>query len=208
MPASTIGTSPSLSIIRVSIVGAGRSGLWRPKTGAGSCECAQVAVLRNEQNALTDDLAARFAALEREQPDRCVPMGVSLAAATGRRASTLAVKPMVVDRAWVLGELRKCLHALSLDGDRALSCAPPGSCRADELALDYDNFLSAAMGSFEKEFTPDQVAALRRVDELLSAMSGHSHEDLWTDEAVRSHPRWQEVRSEARQAVEVLGWQE
>jgi len=115
---------------------------------------------------------------------------------------------MSVDRAWIFGELRKCLCALSLDGDRALACAPSGSCKADELALDYDNFLAAALGSFESEFTPEQLAALRRVDVLLSGMSGQHHEDLWTEEAVRSHLRWLEVRSEARHAVKALGWEE
>jgi hypothetical protein len=115
---------------------------------------------------------------------------------------------MSIDRQWVFGELRGCLQALALDGDRALACVPSGSCRADELALDYDNFLSAALGNFEREFTLEQVVALRRVDELLSDMSGEEQRDLWTDEAVRSHPRWQEVRFHARAAVRVLGWEE
>ena len=115
---------------------------------------------------------------------------------------------MSVDRTWIFGELKRCLHALASDGDRALASAPPGSCRADELALDYGNFISAAFGSFERDFTSEQVVALRRVDELLSAMSSEDQSDLWTDEAVRLHPRWQEVRSLARAAVRVLGWEE
>jgi hypothetical protein len=115
---------------------------------------------------------------------------------------------MSVDRAWVLGELRKSLQALSRDGRAALESAPLGSCKADELALDYENFVSVALGSFADEFTPEQVSALRHVDDLLSAMSGTDHEDLWTDEAVCSHPRWHEIRSEARRAMTGLGWEE
>ena len=54
----------------------------------------------------------------------------------------------------------------------------------------------------------EQQTALRRVDDLLSAMSGPDHRALWTDDAVCTHPRWAEVRSQARRAVTALGWEE
>ena len=114
---------------------------------------------------------------------------------------------MPLDSAQVLRELQKSLLALARDGRAALASVPDGCCKADELALDYRNFVSASLGSFPDEFTAEQAAALRCVDEMLSAMSGRDHGDLWTDEAVCSHPRWHEVRSQARRAMTALGWE-
>ena len=115
---------------------------------------------------------------------------------------------MPLERPSLIGELRKSLHVLAHDGRDALACAPEGSCKADELALDYSNDLAAALGNFAREFTAEQQAALRRVDDLLSAMSGPNHGALWTDDAVCTHPRWAEVRSQARRAVTALNWEE
>jgi hypothetical protein len=113
---------------------------------------------------------------------------------------------MSVDRTSLLEGLRTSLKALSEEGATAISSVPQGSCRPDELALDYDNFLSAVLGNFVREFTPEQVSALRHVDDLLSAMSGPAHRDLWTEEAVCSHVRWREVRSAAQGARSALKW--
>jgi len=115
---------------------------------------------------------------------------------------------MPVDKPAPFRALRKSLQALAGDGRDALASAPQGSCKADELALDYGNDLSAALGSFAADLTSEQHAALRRVDDLLSAMSGPDHRDLWTDDAVCTHPRWHEVRSQARRAMTALGWKE
>jgi hypothetical protein len=76
------------------------------------------------------------------------------------------------------------------------------------LALDYSNDLAAALGSFAGEFTAEQQAALRRVDDLLSAMSGPDHGALWTDDAVCTHPQWAEVRLQARRALTALDWED
>jgi hypothetical protein len=108
---------------------------------------------------------------------------------------------MTVDRKWILEGLKSSLEALSHDGVAALELAPPGSCRPDELALKYDNFASAALANFANEFTSEQASILRRVNELLSDMSGPDNGSLWTEQAVCTHPRWREVRAEARRAV-------
>ena len=115
---------------------------------------------------------------------------------------------MPLERPSLVGELRKSLQALARDGRDALTCAPEGSCKADELALDYSNDLAAVLGIGAGEFTAEQQTALRRVDNLLSAMSGPDHGALWTDEAVCTHPRWAEVRSQARRALTAHGWEE
>jgi hypothetical protein len=94
---------------------------------------------------------------------------------------------MLLDRPSLVGELRRSLRALALDGRDALACAPEGSCGADELALDYSNYLGAALGNFPNAFTSEQQTALRRVDDLLSAMGGPDQKEIWTDEALCTH---------------------
>jgi hypothetical protein len=113
---------------------------------------------------------------------------------------------MTVDRDWLFRGLQASLRALALPGQEALATQPDGMCKADELALDYDHFLISVLGNFADEFTEAQAAALRRVDEALTEMSGPDNAELWTDAAVCSHPRWRHVRELARQAMDLLGW--
>lgn len=111
-----------------------------------------------------------------------------------------------VDREWLFQELRQSLKTLAAPGDQALATLPDRVVKADELALDYDNFVQAVLQNFGSEFTSDQSSKLSRINELLSLMSGATNADLWTDDAVRSNPRWEEVRREANEAIRLLGW--
>jgi hypothetical protein len=49
---------------------------------------------------------------------------------------------MLVDRDWLRRSLREELKLLAAPGDEALARLPKGCMKADELALDFDNFLS------------------------------------------------------------------
>ena len=111
-----------------------------------------------------------------------------------------------VNRQWNTSALRSLLQALASAGEVALAREPEGSCRADELALDYDNFVHAFVGNFGAELSAQQRSSLLRVDQLFGAMSGADQPELWTDDAVRRHPRWDEVRAAAQQALEALSW--
>ncbi len=111
-----------------------------------------------------------------------------------------------VHREWLTNQLRNLLRALASPGEVALSYEPDETCRADELALDYDNFVHALIGNFGVECTAEQRASLLRVDELFDAMTKARQPELWTDEAVRSHPRWAEVRAAAQTALDAMWW--
>jgi hypothetical protein len=113
---------------------------------------------------------------------------------------------MSSDRSRLNESLRGSLEALALPGDMALTRAPTGSARAEELALDYDNFLTAYRQRFATELTLQQLQALTQVNKLLSAMSGHANAELWTDEAVVVHERWKAVREAAGKAMSAMGW--
>jgi hypothetical protein len=103
--------------------------------------------------------------------------------------------------------LRETLRALAADGETALATQPIFTQQADELALDYEHWCSTAMSMFGSEFTSKQRDALRAVDHRLAAFSGADYASLWTEEAVKNHPMWEEVRTFARQALTLLGWE-
>lgn len=117
------------------------------------------------------------------------------------RMTTEGIKPK-----FILDGLRNVLQALAAPGDVTLALVPDGTVKADELALDFDNFGRAALESLESELTQAQRESLIVVDRLLSAMSGVRHADLWTEEAVRTHPKWQKVREAAKRALVDFGW--
>lgn len=113
-----------------------------------------------------------------------------------------------INREFILDGLREAVQALAAPGDVALALLPDGTVKADELALDFDNFGRATLQSLESELTQAQRESLVAVDRLLDAMSGARHADLWTEEAVRTHAKWQEVREAARRALADFGWDE
>ena len=111
------------------------------------------------------------------------------------------------NRDWVLWELKQCLRALATPGPIALSTEPDGAVKADELALDYDNFVTAALGNIPQEFTEQQREALSQVNDALAVMSGMVNAHLWTEDAVINHPAWEKVRILSRNALEIIGWE-
>lgn len=111
-----------------------------------------------------------------------------------------------MSRAFLQSELHALLRALAGPGRVALEHEPEGACRPDELALDFDNYCGAFLGNFGEALTSAQRDHLARLDALFNAMRGQDNAALWTEQAVCTHARWDEVRLAARQALDVLGW--
>lgn len=107
---------------------------------------------------------------------------------------------------FILDGLRQVLQLLAAPADVALAFYPDGTVKADELALDFDNFGRASLESSELELTEAQRASLIVIDQLLDAMTASRQDTLWTDEAVRTHPKWQGVREAAGRALPEFGW--
>ena len=53
--------------------------------------------------------------------------------------------------------------------------------------------------------TPDELAALRKIDAEFGRMSGPAHEELWTLEAIQQDESWSTIRRLAREALHALG---
>ena len=102
-------------------------------------------------------------------------------------------------------DLQLAVLALAQPADVQLSLYPDLVCKADELALEFDDGLKM-LGQDDK-FTDEQQASLQALDELLSRMSGEQNASFWTEEALGSDPTWEVVRSMAKAVVASFGWE-
>ena|SRR5687767_10551833 len=111
---------------------------------------------------------------------------------------------MDVDRDWLRRSLREQLELLAASADQTLARLANGCVKADELALDFDNFHHAYVGNFGGALSPDARAALHAIQQSFDCMSGQSNGELWTEEAVAAHPAWLEVRHQAARALKLF----
>jgi hypothetical protein len=103
-------------------------------------------------------------------------------------------------------KLERAVLALAQPADVQLSLYPDFVCKADELALDFEDGLCEMVGH-EEAFSPEQHRAIDALNDLLSSMGGELNAAFWTEDAVRTHPTWDEIRRLARDAVIVCGWE-
>lgn len=101
--------------------------------------------------------------------------------------------------------LEQAVVALAQSADVQLSLFPDFVCKADELALNFEDGLYEIVGH-EAELTTEQHEAVRHINALLASMSGKRNLALWTNDALRSHPVWENVRLAARTASIAFGW--
>jgi hypothetical protein len=102
--------------------------------------------------------------------------------------------------------LRSAVQDLALPPELGLSRKAAGTHRPDELALEFDDVYSAFVSNAAVLPTEEQLLALQALDSALAAMSGPENAPLWTESAVKTHPRWVEVRSLAATVLEVFAW--
>ncbi len=96
------------------------------------------------------------------------------------------------------------VRALAQSAGTQFTLFPPFVCVADELALEFEEQYgrvreqNVSLGRGE--------VAVRDLDKKLEEMSGPQHEELWTDDALRQEPDWEEIRVLARRVIDVMGW--
>lgn len=115
-------------------------------------------------------------------------------------------KTDLAEREWRIREFRNALLALAAEGEIALSVYSKSVLRPDELALDFDHWLTAVRGQHGLQFNARQSQVLSEIDSKLNGMSGRINAHLWTEDAVRNSPEWQQVRDLAREALALLEW--
>jgi hypothetical protein len=106
-------------------------------------------------------------------------------------------------RPFILDGLRQILQLLAAPADVALAYYPAVTVKADELALDFDNFGRAALENSDVRLTETQRESLNSVYESFDTIR---ERDLWTEEAVRTRPEWQTIREAAGRALAEFGW--
>ena len=105
----------------------------------------------------------------------------------------------------VLQHLRHSLQLLASPAQAQLSHFPAGwVVLTDEMVLDFDAWVER-ISSYWK-LSKEQMARLTELDEFLKKMSGPSKSDFWSDDALASDPRWEEVRTLAQAALVACGW--
>lgn len=106
----------------------------------------------------------------------------------------------------LLTRLKYALQALAMPAEIQLGLYPPIVCKADELALDFDNWYRATRFSSLVELTRSQIEALDAINEKLNLMSD-SEKALWTDDGLRSEASWSEVRLLSQSALSSFNWE-
>ena len=96
--------------------------------------------------------------------------------------------------------LKHAILALAQPGEVQLSLFLDFVCRADELALNFEDGLYELVGHCD-EVSESQLAAVRALETRLAEMSGGHNAELWTDDAVLSDPIWEDIRSLAKAAA-------
>lgn len=107
-----------------------------------------------------------------------------------------------------LAEVRRCVQALARSADEQRGLFPYFVCVPDELVLDLEEALRAIGGLESEELLPSESAALVALDGLISSLSGEAHAELWLDEALSNDPRWETIRSHAREVLRVCEWRD
>lgn len=73
-----------------------------------------------------------------------------------------------------------------------------------EVADDVGHWTRWVLQSSDAKLTDEQRSSLAELDAHTDQMNDNAH--LWTEEALRSQPEWDEVRRKARKALKLFGW--
>lgn len=106
----------------------------------------------------------------------------------------------------VLGPLRQSLQRLAQPPAVQVALFPSLALVGDELALGFHDALLAFRARVP-EASAAQLAALQRLDDYLSELSGSQDESFWIERiALAMDARWEQVRSRARAALAAFSW--
>jgi hypothetical protein len=105
----------------------------------------------------------------------------------------------------IFERLRHSLQLLASPAVTQLKLLPPYVCKADELALEFDNWQEISLHNYRKEFSVDQISAMSALDAKLDWLS-NAGKEYWSDEAVRTSPEWQNIRYLGTCVLDAFGW--
>lgn len=100
----------------------------------------------------------------------------------------------------------RTVQALAQSADIQLGLFPDFVCKADELALDFDECRGAYLARHDKDLTREQRESIDDLDRFLEQLSREETRDFWTDDAIRTDPRWLQARNLAKRVIDAFGW--
>ncbi len=104
-------------------------------------------------------------------------------------------------------QLEKAVRVAALPACQQINSFPPNVDIPFEIADDFDNWCRWVLGGKDApELTNEQRSCLIALNRRLDEMSGEENADLWTEDALRCRPEWEEVREDARRILELFGW--
>jgi hypothetical protein len=118
--------------------------------------------------------------------------------------------PTAPDRAQALQELCWSIQALALPAADQLALYPDFTCKADELALDFDTWQAVVQGNFGDSLSESQRVGLDTINDRFISLSRNGanyYPDFWTESALFNDANWVEVRRLAHAALDSFGWQ-
>ena len=103
-------------------------------------------------------------------------------------------------------QLEQAVRRAAFPADRQIGCFTAGLDVPYEIADDIDNWCGWVLGSRDVLLSNEQRSSLSSLNAQLDEMSGEQHSDLWTEDALRRSPEWDNVRREARKILNLFGW--
>ncbi len=110
-----------------------------------------------------------------------------------------------VNRTGILERLKHSIQLLACPADIQLRMLPDFVCKADELALNFDNWKDVVLRNVSFDLTPAQKASLAALDSSLLEMT-NAGPPLWTEDSVRQSDEWAHTRVLAATALDAFGW--
>ena len=105
----------------------------------------------------------------------------------------------------ILWSVAECLYILSADFETQIGAFPHFVVVADELAQSLNGTSHCWQSLADAgRLRPEIIARLRALDARFKAMSGSAHAEIWTLQALETHPFWTEIRSSAREIFAAL----
>jgi hypothetical protein len=96
------------------------------------------------------------------------------------------------------------LEVLAAPADEQVARFPDVAGQMHAIGLDYADALLLITDCQQVLLTPEQQAALERVDDLLEALRG-AGSSPWTESALRDGAEWRAIRRDAGEALRLLG---
>ncbi len=109
---------------------------------------------------------------------------------------------------WKFGELIKTLVTLSSSADRQIEIMGAGIV-TDEMAEDFNTYFTLSYRQFIDNKLLDEITInkLNYLDNFLDLRSGDKDPDFWDDTTLLTNNDWQNVRTQAKEILTMLGFE-